>query len=122
MKRKKGDKYFINTEGGAYVGGNVNTGGGNFVGRDKIDDDYDDAAPSRERRKRSGGSDRRRQARIDDLNVHWDLLGEKLKALEKQHILETRADEKLRLQNKIDEALAERDKIERELDRLEGRG
>lgn len=25
----------VNTEGGAYIGGNVNTGGGDFVGRDK---------------------------------------------------------------------------------------
>ena len=122
MKRKKSDKITINTGGGAFVGGNVNTGGGNFVARDKIDDDYGDATPSRESRKRSDGSGRRRQARIDELNTHWDLLGEKLKALEKQHILETRADEKLRLQHKIDEALAERDRIEQELDRSESRG
>lgn len=26
----------IKTEGGAYIGGNVNTGGGDLVGRDKI--------------------------------------------------------------------------------------
>jgi hypothetical protein len=25
----------INTDGGAYIGGNVNTSGGDFIGRDK---------------------------------------------------------------------------------------
>ena len=32
-KRKKDDS--VSTNGGAYIGGNVNTGGGDFVGRDK---------------------------------------------------------------------------------------
>lgn len=35
MANKKQDKPSVNTEGGAHVGGNVNTGGGDFVGRDK---------------------------------------------------------------------------------------
>jgi hypothetical protein len=33
--KKQQDKGKINTEGGAYVAGNVNTGGGDFVGHDK---------------------------------------------------------------------------------------
>jgi hypothetical protein len=35
MDKKKSKPEEVNTEGGAYVGGNVNTGGGDFVGRDK---------------------------------------------------------------------------------------
>ncbi len=35
MADKKQDKPGVNTDGGAYIGGNVNTGGGDFVGRDK---------------------------------------------------------------------------------------
>lgn len=36
MTNKKKDTRSVNTEGGAYIGGNVNTSGGDFVGRDKI--------------------------------------------------------------------------------------
>ena len=123
MGRKKSDKYIINTDGGAFIGGNVNTGGGDFVGRDKSNDDFGDATPSRESRKRFGGSGsgRRQQVRIDDLQVQWDMLGEKLKVLEEEHILETRTDEKLRLKHTIDELWAERERIEQELDKLESR-
>jgi len=35
-EKKKMSKRKIKTEGGAYIGGNVNTGGGEFTGRDKI--------------------------------------------------------------------------------------
>ena len=124
MGRKKSDKYSVNTDGGAFIGGSVNTGGGDFIGRDKINDDYNDTTAPRESRRRpgGGGSGRRQQVRIDDLQVQWDMLGEKLKLLEEEHSLETRADEKLRLKHKIDEIWAERDRIEQELDRLESRG
>jgi hypothetical protein len=33
--KKKNNPEEVNTEGGAHIGGNVNTGGGDFVGRDK---------------------------------------------------------------------------------------
>jgi hypothetical protein len=36
MTRKDDERRDVHTDGGAYVGGNVETGGGEFVGRDKI--------------------------------------------------------------------------------------
>lgn len=65
------------------------------------------------------GGGQRRQAEIDRLNAQWQMLTEKLDALEKQKNLETRAEEKLRLNALIDEARAERDRLEQELQRLE---
>jgi len=48
-----------------------------------------------------------------------DLLSDKLAALEKQRILETRAEEVFRLQQLIDETSAERERIEQRLLKLE---
>ncbi len=46
-----------------------------------------------------------------ELQQLWDLLSQKLAALEQQKILETRVEEKLRLQQLIAETSAERDRI-----------
>ncbi len=56
---------------------------------------------------------------ISRLQQHWDLLSDKLTALEKQRILETRAEEKFRLQSLINEIRTERDRIDTELTTLQ---
>ena len=47
------------------------------------------------------------------------MLNDKLNSLEEQKILETRVEEKMRLQHLIDEARIEQERIEEELNRLE---
>ena len=54
-----------------------------------------------------------------ELQPLWDLLSQKLAALEQQRILETRVEEKLRLQHLIAETSAERDWIEQQMRRLQ---
>ena len=54
-----------------------------------------------------------------DLQQSWDLLSKKLIRLQKQHIGETREEEKFRLEQRIAEAENERDRIEQALQALE---
>ena len=53
------------------------------------------------------------------LQQNWNLLSEKLDSLRKQHIGETRAEEKFRLKQLIAETKSERDQVGRELQALE---
>ncbi len=59
--------------------------------------------------------------KISQLQQQWGLLFEKLERLNNQRITETREDEKLRLETLISETKSERDRVEQELDVLEGR-
>ena len=59
------------------------------------------------------------QQQAANLRQNWDLLSEKLIRLQKQHITETRADEKLRLELLITETENERAQIEQKLRALE---
>ena len=61
----------------------------------------------------------RQQQQATDLQEHCNLLSEKLIRLRKQHIGETRAEEKFRLERLIIETEGERDRIEQELQTLE---
>ena len=61
----------------------------------------------------------RQQQQATDLQKHWNLLSEKLIRLQKQHIGETRAEEKFRLAQLITETEGERDQVEQELQALE---
>jgi len=54
-----------------------------------------------------------------ELQQLWDWLSQKLAALEQQRILETRVEEKLRLQQLIAETSSERDQIEQQMRRLQ---
>jgi hypothetical protein len=65
------------------------------------------------------GSRQRLQARIDELNTRWDRLSQKLKALVQQRDLETRPEEKMRMDASIEENERERQKIEADLSQLE---
>ena len=56
---------------------------------------------------------------ICHLQKQWGLLSDKLTGLEEQRILETRAEEKLRLQSLINETRTERDQIDTELTTLQ---
>ena len=60
------------------------------------------------------------QQQATDLQKHWNLLSEKLIRLQEQHIGETREEEKFRLERLITETKSERDRIEQELQALEG--
>ncbi len=65
-----------------------------------------------------------RQALIEDISEQKelrDLLSAKLGALKKERILETRVEEKFRLQHKIDEAQAELEIIDHQLEALQDR-
>ena len=65
-----------------------------------------------------------RQALIQDISEQKelrDLLSEKLSVLRKERILETRVEEKFRLQYKINEAQAELDLVDRQLEVLQAR-
>ena len=66
-----------------------------------------------------GGKKIRITARIATLKQQWELLNKKLSALENQNILETRANEKLRLEHIIAETSAACQKVEEEIDSLE---
>jgi hypothetical protein len=55
---------------------------------------------------------------INDLQQQRDLLSEKLNRLQKQYILETRVEEKFRLEHLIQDAQAECDAIDQKLDML----
>ena len=59
------------------------------------------------------------QQQATHLQKNWDLLSEKLIRLQKQHIGETREEEKFRLARLIAETESERDRIEQELQTLE---
>ncbi len=65
------------------------------------------------------GSRQRLQARVDELQTRWDRLSQKLKALVQQRDLETRPEEKMRMDTIIEENERERQKIEEELSQLE---
>ncbi len=67
----------------------------------------------------SGGDEQRRHARIAELQKQWDLLNEKLSRLEHEKILETRSDEKFRLEHEITETKAQLQQVEEQLRKLE---
>ena len=54
----------------------------------------------------------------DNLLQNWNLLTDRLSALEKQEILENRAEEKLRLHALIEETRTQRDQVEQKLKAL----
>ncbi|XCN71833.1 MAG: trypsin-like peptidase domain-containing protein [Candidatus Electrothrix aestuarii] len=56
---------------------------------------------------------------IKELQEQWKLLAEKLQALEKDHILETRSEERLRLEHRIKETRTDRDTVEQQLTALQ---
>jgi hypothetical protein len=62
---------------------------------------------------------RRKQQQKDELQQKWELLSQKLSGLEKERILETRPDEKFRLENLIAETRDERQHIEQQLVHIE---
>ena len=64
-------------------------------------------------------SRQRLQTRIDELNTRWDRLSQRLKALVQQRDLETRTEEKMRMDASIEKDERERQKIEEELSQLE---
>lgn len=66
-------------------------------------------------------SEERLQRRIESLSADWNRLEQKLALLSRDHILETRSDEKLRLQAQIEDAETLRTKIERRLYQYETR-
>ena len=66
-------------------------------------------------------SEQRRRQELAGLQQQWELLSQKLAAMEEQRILETRAEEKLRLDYKINQARTEREEVERRLNALEAR-
>jgi hypothetical protein len=57
----------------------------------------------------------RLRQQITDLQNQWDLLSEKFARLEREIILETRVDEKLRIENKIAELTMDRERITQRL-------
>jgi hypothetical protein len=64
-------------------------------------------------------NEQRLQKKIAELQKDWDKLGEMLSAFKRERILETRVEEKIRLDQKIKETIVERQSIEQELDKLE---
>jgi internalin A len=56
---------------------------------------------------------------IEDLQQQWDLLSENLSRLEKTKILETKVDERIRIEKLIEKLTAERQQIEQQLNDLE---
>ncbi|MFX0196844.1 MAG: hypothetical protein ACFFCW_12020, partial [Candidatus Hodarchaeota archaeon] len=64
-------------------------------------------------------NEQRLRHQIAELQQQWDLLGEKLSRLERDKILETRTEEKFRLEHMIAEIQAERQQVEQQLDDLE---
>lgn len=62
---------------------------------------------------------RRPHEQLADFEQHWEELREKLSRLEKQRLLETRVEEKFRIEKLIEEINAERDRVEKEIDDLE---
>ncbi len=60
----------------------------------------------------------RLEKKIDDLQQQWELLNEKLSGLKKQRILESRAEERLRLETLIKETESECNQVEQELEVL----
>jgi hypothetical protein len=70
-------------------------------------------------REESEGGEQRLRQQIKDLQQHWDLLSQKINRLRVQHVAETRAEEKFRLEQLIAEATSERNHIEQQLQDLE---
>ena len=68
-----------------------------------------------------GSSEIRLNQQITELRQRWDWLSEKLSRLEREKILETRVDEKLRIENSIAELTAEREHVEQRLNELEAK-
>ncbi|MFW9997054.1 MAG: SIR2 family protein [Candidatus Odinarchaeota archaeon] len=64
-------------------------------------------------------NEQRLRHQIAELQQQWDLLGEKLSRLERDKILETRIEEKFRMEHMIAEIQAERQQVEQQLDDLE---
>jgi hypothetical protein len=57
----------------------------------------------------------RHQEEVDGLQKRWGALGELLSRLQQEHDVETRADERYRLESRIKEQQGERQKVEAEL-------
>lgn len=68
-----------------------------------------------------GSSELRLNQQITELHQRWELLSAKLSRLEREIILETRVDEKLRLEKQIEELTAEREHVEQRLNELEAK-
>jgi len=66
-------------------------------------------------------NEQRLRQQIAELQKQWDLLSEKLSGLEQDKILETRSEERFRLEHKIKKIEAERQQIEQQLKELESR-
>ena len=61
----------------------------------------------------------RLQVEIDALNSRWGIIFKNLSELEQERILETRVDERLRLDHKIQKIETQKQQIEQKLDDLE---
>ncbi len=61
----------------------------------------------------------RLRQQINELQQQWDLVSQKLSALTQSMILETRTEEKFRLEHSINDIKAERERLEQELRELE---
>lgn len=61
----------------------------------------------------------RLEKKVKELQEQWDLLSEKLNGLNKDWILETRSEDKLRLKTQIDGMETQRDQIEQQLKNIE---
>jgi len=64
-------------------------------------------------------NEQRLRHEITKLQQQWDLLNEKLSGLEQDKILETRSEERFRLEHRIKKIEAERQRIEQQLHKLE---
>ena len=65
------------------------------------------------------GNEQRLRYRIAELQKQWELLNEQLSRLERDKILETRSDERFRLEQRIAASTTEKQGIERQLSDLE---
>ena len=83
------------------------------------DDDHHFDHSNEKRPERDMQKQLRLEKKIAALHKQWELLGEGLSALQEQRILETRIEEKLRLKGIIEQAQAERDQVEEQLQNME---
>ncbi len=90
-----------------------------FFDLNPVDHDHDSGHSDRQVSDRGMWNQPRLNKKIDDLRRQWELLDEKLNGLNKQEILETRFEEKLRLRNLIDDTQTQRDRVEAQLKDME---
>ncbi|MFW9997048.1 MAG: SIR2 family protein [Candidatus Odinarchaeota archaeon] len=74
--------------------------------------------PNHDEVKRRGSEQRLRQ-QLSELQNQWDLLSQKISTLEHEQIVETRTDEKFRLEHQLTKLKAERQQFEEQLTNLE---